>query len=1060
MKNLGTAKDRLRAKAKKAEEQRSSAAVKSAKQGTSARERLLGKAIDAEYNRQISAAREQAKRKAEVKIAEDVLDRQRDRVLDGGVQPISTMNYRDHLKAVEALGKSGSFGGKSSGEIREGFDGLRLHGGRVSNTLTAAGKQYGGSMVNALGAVLDNMGQQRRPEIHSDDPEKQAFIQAAAEQERKRQDGLVKSAGGLYQVADRLTESGQKDAEEAKRGLGSFGKFAVDVGVGGAQLAGDITAGVVTRGGTLVPMMVRSFGSAAQQARKDGASAQEAARYGLASAAVEAATEKLSSLGKFSTAAFGSGAVDDILNGVVGAVERLGKTEAGRAVLNRVASTGVGFLAEGFEEFISGIADPILQKASYGKEMPEIKETVADALYDFLVGGAIGAVSGGIGGTDTTGVQVENYENTVNRETDRAYQAMKDKGMFSQEGREEVRRAQEAISRARGPLAWEDVPPAGEIDREGRETVSGQEKTAPVEAVSSQQEKVGAEQPQRERLTGRFKAAMEAEGASFMQAEQGGVILSRAAAGETVTPDQRAMVQALPGGARLLETAERMGEQAKAAPGFYARTIAGEERLALDRLAKAAGVYMEEVPGENGTADGWIIGGRVYLNQQGEDAYWAVAKHEVTHYLQEQAGEAYGRYRDYVAEIYRQEDSLETRLREVQKLYRKAGKELTAAEAMDELAANYAGELLDNEALIRRLAGEDRTLGQRVLDAIRDLLRRLRSALGGKEVKQLDRAARLWEQALAETNRAYYQEGKRSGTAETRYAFGGEKAALQGEGADDTMDKTRYSLKEDRENGGAREETRAAFLRRAAGDGLAVYEGETAAYGFRRVGDTSAGGYSGEVTQEARWTQRELETLGIPSDVIEGPVLCNRGGSTLTRDVSQAVTVDRSHIFISKDATISPRNIAGHEAFHLWRKGKGRDAYIEIVEDNLIYTGQSFIRFQATIAEAYLGEEADLSDNAQLDQLREEIFAYISGNIHEGVNDAEMRTMFYDYDAVKAAWDTLVRENAGETRSLNTVTNGQDSRQSEKGLRELQKQIDLLQRQNQRLRQEMKVQMC
>lgn len=180
------------------------------------------------------------------------------------------------------------------------------------------------------------------------------------------------------------------------------------------------------------------------------------------------------------------------------------------------------------------------------------------------------------------------------------------------------------------------------------------------------------------------------------------------------------------------------------------------------------------------------------------------------------------------------------------------------------------------------------------------------------------------------------------------FSFGGEKAALQGECASDTMDKTGYSLKEDRENGGAREETGAAFLRRAAGDGLAVYEGETAAYGFRRVGDTSAGGYSGEVTQEARWTQRELETLGIPSDVIEGPVLCNRGGSTLTRDVSQAVTVDRSHIFISKDATISPRNIAGHEAFHLWRKGKGRDAYIEIVEDNLIYTGQSFIRFQAT----------------------------------------------------------------------------------------------------------------
>ena len=744
MKNLGTAKDRLRAKAKKAEEQRSSAAVKSAKQGTSARERLLGKAIDAEYNRQISAAREQAKRKAEVKIAEDVLDRQRGRVLDGGVQPISTMNYRDHLKAVEALGKSGSFGGKSSGEVREGFDGLRLHGSRVSNTMTAAGKQYGGSMVNALGTALDNMGQQRRPEIHSDDPEKQAFIQAAAEQERKRQDGLVKSAGGLYQVADRLAESGQKDAEEAKRGLGSFGQFAVDVGVGGAQLAGDIGAGRLTGLGPMALMMVRSFGSAAQQARKDGASAQDAARYGLASAAVEAATEKISSLGKFSTEAFGSGAVDDILNGVVGAVERLGKTEAGRAVLNRVASTGVGFLAEGFEEFISGIADPILQKASYGKEMPEIKETVADALYDFLVGGAIGAVSGGIGGTDTTGVQVENYENTVNRETDRAYQAMKEKGMFSQEGREEVRRAQEAISRARGPLAWEDVPPAGEIDQEGRETVSGQEKTAPVEAVSSQQEKVGAEQPQRKRLAGRFKAAMEAEGASFMQAEQGGVILSRAAAGETVTPDQRAMVQTLPGGARLLETAERMGAQAQA-----------ETEGVAQRLGSALGRTIRVYDGAaaQGTAaraNGYIQDGVLYINSRSRNPAAQIIAHELTHSLE--GAESYGDlHRVVVEEIRRTGGDVDALLQEKVESYARQDVKLTVGEAENEVVAEYIEKhLLTDEESIRTLVQTNRTLGQRIRAYLDHLLAKLGSA-SAKERDFVRRARDLYTQALLET---------------------------------------------------------------------------------------------------------------------------------------------------------------------------------------------------------------------------------------------------------------------------------------------------------------------
>jgi hypothetical protein len=256
---------------------------------------------------------------------------------------------------------------------------------------------------------------------------------------------------------------------------------------------------------------------------------------------------------------------------------------------------------------------------------------------------------------------------------------------------------------------------------------------------------------------------------------------------------------------------------------------------------------------------------------------------------------------------------------------------------------------------------------------------------------------------------------------------------LQDENTDGTMSTARNSFKEDLEHGRTREETREAFLRRANGDGLAVYEGETAAYGFRRVGDASAGGYPGEATREARETWRELTALGISSDVIEGPVLRNRGGITVARDVPQAVTADGSHIFISKDASISPRNVAGHEAFHLWKRGKGRDAYIEIVEENLIYTHPSFLHFQSTIAESYLGGEADLSNDAQMNKLREEILAYISGNIHEGTNDADMRPMFYDFDAVKTAWDTLVKENTVGTRLPMKTPSAEDAQFSLKG---------------------------
>ncbi len=241
--------------------------------------------------------------------------------------------------------------------------------------------------------------------------------------------------------------------------------------------------------------------------------------------------------------------------------------------------------------------------------------------------------------------------------------------------------------------------------------------------------------------------------------------------------------------------------------------------------------------------------------------------------------------------------------------------------------------------------------------------------------------------------------------------------ALQGRQGNATMGQSPYSLEEDLKNGRAREESREDFNargRKDAGGGFTIIEGPTAAYGFRRVGDSPAGRYRGETTPEARETLRELTDLGISAHIVDGPVLRNSGGITTVRDVLEAVTVDQFHIFICKDTTLPARNIAGHEAFHLWKNGFGRDAYIETIEDNLIFTSPDFLRFQSTVAQAYLGGEADLADGAQLGKLREELFAYISGDLHEGAHDAELRPMFRDFDAVKAAWRELLRQNGAD----------------------------------------------
>lgn len=433
----------------------------------------------------------------------------------------------------------------------------------------------------------------------------------------------------------------------------------------------------------------------------------------------------------------------------------------------------------------------------------------------------------------------------------------------------------------------------------------------------------------------------------------------------------------------------------------------------INRVAKALGVRVQfvdsiSVNGHNDAANAQIKGSEVQIQRDNENPVMFLVGHEITHRIQELAPKEYRAFRAAAAN----DRIVQAAVKMQMENHARRGVDITYEEALDEAASDYAGRLIDDGEVLDDFIArnrEDRTLLQKVRDAIRSIIKKLTGA---------------------EREKAQTAEGKLTAALE---AAARQARRLQDENTDGTMSTARNSFKEDLEHGRTREETREAFLRRANGDGLAVYEGETAAYGFRRVGDASAGGYPGEATREARETWRELTALGISSDVIEGPVLRNRGGITVARDVPQAVTADGSHIFISKDASISPRNVAGHEAFHLWKRGKGRDAYIEIVEENLIYTHPSFLHFQSTIAESYLGGEADLSNDAQMNKLREEILAYISGNIHEGTNDADMRPMFYDFDAVKTAWDTLVKENTVGTRLPMKTPSAEDAQFSLKG---------------------------
>lgn len=239
---------------------------------------------------------------------------------------------------------------------------------------------------------------------------------------------------------------------------------------------------------------------------------------------------------------------------------------------------------------------------------------------------------------------------------------------------------------------------------------------------------------------------------------------------------------------------------------------------------------------------------------------------------------------------------------------------------------------------------------------------------------------------------------------------------LQNAGETDTIGKGTFSLKEELENGRAREETRDSFLQRAADEGYGILEGDTIAFGYRP--DKSVlGNETG-----ARQIQEEFRALGVNCEITDGTVLWNLNGISGTREIRQAVTVDGKSILVNRNADMPAKQVAGHEAFHLWKRLAAREAFVEAVEDNLIYTSPEFQQYQSAISQAYLGEEANLSNAAQYNKLREELLAYIGGDIHEGTNDDFLRPMFRDYDAVKAAWAGLT--GAQTAQADNTTTAG------------------------------------
>lgn len=308
-------------------------------------------------------------------------------VRTGGTTPPSLDNGRTGKVISGAVKSVGSAFANLGGMLAEGAGKLNT---RIANQNAGDSLQSDHDAVKRYEKMLRDVKWVNGKAMTAADVKQVQSYLAAAKRRIAAHEGYTKAveqsdkavADKAYQKADRLSQSSAMDVAQAKEGLGPVGQFAVDLGVQGVQMAGDVAASAVIPGAGLALMTARSAGSSAQRARQAGATYGQQLAYGLGSGALSLATEKISNVASPFKKAFGGGVLD---NAISGALAKMNNSTAGRVALSMIS--------EGGEEFIEDIFQPVLQRATYD---PSARFDLSDALYDAAVGAAMGGIGAGV----------------------------------------------------------------------------------------------------------------------------------------------------------------------------------------------------------------------------------------------------------------------------------------------------------------------------------------------------------------------------------------------------------------------------------------------------------------------------------------------------------------------------------------------------------------------------------------------------------------------------------------------------------------------------------------
>lgn len=444
-------------------------------------------------------------------------------------------------------------------------------------------------------------------------------------------------------------------------------------------------------------------------------------------------------------------------------------------------------LDEGKEEVVQGVIERATQNAVYGRDNPLVG-IGNGAIFDPAAAAkefAGGAVVGGILGGGQMGVNT-----LANRAAYNAARAQYDRDVRQNTAPEMDGRTAEAVSAvtrgetitgnqaaaiARDPVAVETLEastgvkldtekPISQLKREiialaSRETAQEQtQRTTVIPQTQKRAQKAvggfmeaGQRAYQQVRETSGSGAEVYAGFSAMYNAGLNGVEADKAKGkyAAMLTPEQRytaynagledARAQVARENADVSSVTTTAG--AGLADNAYSRYIIAKDKgaaSALNTIGKKLGVRIEFVDSiMDGQANGQYIKEKnlIQIAADSTNPIYEVAGHEVTHRMQDLSPDEYRAFRQAAIEHRMRENGADTETEVVQRYMEaaeRAGVTLTQDEVMDEIAADFAGRMIEDTDLFAQFARDNRTAAQKLLDGLKEFIAKVKAMFTGK----------------------------------------------------------------------------------------------------------------------------------------------------------------------------------------------------------------------------------------------------------------------------------------------------------------------------------------